>query len=117
MENGRPSHRLSNDLWSEIQALLKDQNERLHIQNSLLKQLLLEGDKGTGTGTNVDNFPNDDKRNQSIEDEPRLDGRNKSQISLESCLKRDDNDFEFQGQGQTLRRGRNSQASSSLLFC
>ncbi|KAF7118016.1 hypothetical protein CNMCM5793_007385 [Aspergillus hiratsukae] len=66
---------LSNDPWSEIRALLKEQNERLRIENSLLKQLLLEGDKGTGTGTNVDNFINDDKRNQSIKNELRLNGR------------------------------------------
>ncbi|RHZ45310.1 uncharacterized protein CDV56_101526 [Aspergillus thermomutatus] len=102
MKNRQPSDDSSNDLWSEIRALLKEQNERLRIQNRLLKQLLLEGDKGTGIGTNDDKIPDDDKSNQFLEEETRLDGRNKSQNSLRSCLKRDDPDFEFQGQGQTL---------------
>ncbi|PKX99630.1 uncharacterized protein P174DRAFT_427784 [Aspergillus novofumigatus IBT 16806] len=90
MENIRASDGLSNDLWSEIRSLLNEQNERLRIQNNLLKQLLLDGDKGTGT--------DDDKWNQSIQDEPRFDGRNKAQTSLKSCLERDDSDIESQGQ-------------------
>jgi hypothetical protein len=102
MESRRPSDVLSNDLWSEIGASLKEQNERLRIQNDLLKQLLLDVNKATGSVTNHGNLPNDDKRNQCIQDEPQLHGRNKPQPSLKSCLKRDDSDFEFQGQGQTL---------------
>ncbi|GFF43570.1 bifunctional solanapyrone synthase [Aspergillus udagawae] len=102
MENRRPSNGLSNDLWSEIRGLLKEQNERLRIQNRLLQQLLLGGDKATGTDTNQYNLPDDDKRDVSIEDAPQRDGRNKSQTSLKSYLKRDDSDSEFQGQGQTL---------------
>jgi hypothetical protein len=101
MENRRPSNGLANDLWSEIRDLLKEQNERLHIQNRLLQQLL-GGDKATGTGTNEYNLPDDDKRDLSIEDAPQRDGRNKSRTSLKSYLKRDDSDSEFQGQGQTL---------------
>ncbi|KAF7181471.1 hypothetical protein CNMCM7691_000689 [Aspergillus felis] len=102
MENRRPSDGLSNDLWSEIGALLKEQNERLRIQNDLLKQLLLDGNKATGSETNRGNLPNDDKRNQCIQDELQLHGRNKSQTSLKSCLKRDNSDFEFQNQEQIL---------------
>jgi hypothetical protein len=102
VENRRPSDGLSNDLWSEIRALLKEQNERLRIQNNLPRQLLLERDNGPGTGTSNHNLPADNKKNQSIEDAPQLDGRNKSQTSLKSCLKRDNSDFEFQGQGQIL---------------
>ncbi|EAW19319.1 uncharacterized protein NFIA_092800 [Aspergillus fischeri NRRL 181] len=102
MENRRPSDGLSNDLWSEIRVLLKEQNERLRIQNNLLKRLLLERDNGTGTGTSNHNLPDADKKNQSIEDAPQLDGRNKSHTSLKSCLKRDNSDFEFQNKGHTV---------------
>jgi trimethylamine:corrinoid methyltransferase-like protein len=41
MENRRPSDVLSNDLWSEIGASLKEQNERLRIQNDLLNSFFL----------------------------------------------------------------------------
>lgn len=102
MENRRPSDGLSNDLWSEIGALLKEENERLRTQNDLLKQLLLDGNKPSGSGTNHGNLPNDDKRNRCIQDELQLHGRNKSQTSLKSCLKRDNSGFEVQGQGQSL---------------
>ncbi|KAH2534182.1 hypothetical protein KXW97_008071 [Aspergillus fumigatus] len=97
----RSSDSLSNDLWSDIRVLLKEQNERLRIQNNLLKKLL-DGEKGTGTVTSNNILPDGDERSRTIEDETRLDGRNKSQTSLKSYLKRDTSDFEFQNQGNTV---------------
>lgn len=101
MENRRSSDSLSNDLWSDIRVLLKEQNERLRIQNNLLKKLL-DGEKGTGTVTSNNILPDGDERSRTIEDETRLDGRNKSQTSLKTYLKRDTSDFEFQNQGNTV---------------
>ena len=49
MENRRSSDSLSNNLWSDIRVLLKEQNERLRIQNNLLEKLL-DGEKGKVRG-------------------------------------------------------------------